>query len=286
MWFDDKRGRNMASLQVEFKGNRITKIWSKQYNFTCFIVPKDSVVSSIPDFDSNMAVYFLIDSREGKKERRSLYIGKTSTGMSRFFNHKVAKDWWDKVIIFTAAEKVFDEGTILGLEELLINRYRDSNLYNMEQEGSNRRIDEDCEFFVEQIIGIMDFLGYSDTEDAEYEHNIKVSPKEVKEAKFTSEMALELDKRIKKYSNHIISDQLKLYTAYRLGNSNICAVWVNTNSIEIELYINKNNIIDYKDSVYDIANRRRGNRECAIRIKNKNDMEIALRIIKQIIDRV
>ena len=185
-----------------------------------------------------MAVCFLIDSREGKKERRSLYIGKTSTGMSRFFNHKATKDWWDKVVIFTAAEKVLDEGTILGLEKLLINRYRNSKLYNMEQEGSNRRIDEDCEFFVEQIIGIMDFLGYSDTEDDFSEDKTSVSPKEVKEAKIASEMALELDEKIKKYSNHIISDQLKLYTAYRLGNTSICAVWVNTNSIEIELYIN------------------------------------------------
>ena len=73
---------------------------------------------------------------------------------------------------------------------------------------------------------------------------------------------------------------------YRLGNSNICAVWINNNSIEIELYINMNNIIDYKDSVYDITNRRRGNRESAIRIKNENDINIALNIIKQIIDRI
>ncbi len=276
----------MANLQVEFKGNKITKIWSKQYNFDCFIVPKDSVASSIPDFDSNMAVYFLIDSKEGKKEKRNLYIGKTSTGMSRFFNHKATKDWWDKVIIFTASEKVFDEGTILGLEKLLINRYRNSNLYNMEQEGSNRRIDEDCEFFVEQIIGIMDFLGYSDTEEIEDANDVKVSPKEVKEAVFASKLAIELDKAIKSYSNHITSDQLKLYTAYRLGNSNICAVWVNTNSIEIELYINKNDITEYQDSVYDITNRRRGNRESAIRIKNDTDMNIALKIIKQIIDRI
>ena len=71
-----------------------------------------------------------------------------------------------------------------------------------------------------------------------------------------------------------------------MGNSNICAVWINNNSIEIVLYINKNNIIDYKDSVYDITNRRRGKRESAIRIKNENDMIIALKIIKQIIDRI
>lgn len=277
---------NMANLQVEFKGNKITKIWSKQYNFDCFIVPKNSVASSIPDFDSNMAVYFLIDSKEGKKEKRNLYIGKTSTGMSRFFNHKATKDWWDKIIIFTASEKVFDEGTILGLEKLLINRYRNSNLYIMKQDGSNRRIDEDCEFFVEQIIGIMDFLGYSDTEEIEVTNELKVSPKEVNEAVFTSKLAIELDKGIKNFSTHITSDQLKLYTAYRLGNSNICAVWINNNSIEIELYINKNNIIDYGDYVYDITNRRRGNRESAIRIKNENDMKIALNIIKQIIDSI
>ncbi|MCR5786995.1 MAG: hypothetical protein K6G28_04775 [Acholeplasmatales bacterium] len=71
-----------------------------------------------------------------------------------------------------------------------------------------------------------------------------------------------------------------------MGNKNICAVWVGNSGLEIELYINQRDIIDYKDSTYDITNRRRGNRESAIKVKNNNDLEIALKIIKQIIDRI
>ena len=97
---------------------------------------------------------------------------------------------------------------------------------------------------------------------------------------------MSLDKAIKSFSPHISSDQLKLYTAYRLGNNNICAVWVNSTNIEIELYINYKDIIDYQDYAYDITNRRRGKRESAIRIRNKDDYNVALKIIKQIIDRI
>ena len=132
----------MANLFIEFKGNGIIKTWSKQYPFECFTVPRESVSTAIPDIKTKMGVYFLVNTYEGRKDadgnliKRKVYIGKTSTGMSRFFNHKSKKEWWDKIYFFTANKQYFDEDTILGLENLLITKYKESGLYLMEQENS------------------------------------------------------------------------------------------------------------------------------------------------------
>lgn len=278
----------MANLQVEFKGNGIIKIWSKQYNFNCFSVPRKSITTSVPDMDTKMIVYFLVDSFEGKREKRKLYVGKTAKGMTRFFNHKREKEWWDKVFIFTAGERVFDEGTILGLENLLISRFKASGLYTMNQEGSSREIDEDCEFFGEQIIGIMDFLGYSleNYESNDEEIRVEASSTQTDTAKEASQLFEKLDNAIKNLSPHITSDQLKLYTSYKFENKNVCAVWLHSYGLEVELYISLADIATPNVGAYDVTNRKRGRRESAIKITNADELAKAMQIIKQIVQTI
>ena len=81
----------MARLIVDFKGDGIIKTWSKQYSFKCFIVPRDQISTSIDDIDSSNCVYFLVNNKLAKNEKRDIYIGKTNTGMRRFLITKKRK---------------------------------------------------------------------------------------------------------------------------------------------------------------------------------------------------
>lgn len=282
----------MANLFVEFKGNGVIKTWSKQYSFECFIVPRDSVSTAIPDIKTKMGVYFLVNTSEGKIDqkgkpiKRNLYIGKTSKGMVRFFSHKSKKEFWNKLFFFTANKQYFDEDTILGLENLLITKYKESNLYLMDQEGSEKDIDEDCEFFGDQIIGIMDFYGYSleamESNDSVPEYT---SEKEaVSNAKKTSNLWQVFDDKIKKIDPaHIRADQMKLYTAYKFENKNLCAVCVRSYGLEIELYINLKDIQTPDSGAFDITFRRRGKKESAIKVENEQQLEKAISVVKEII---
>lgn len=285
----------MANLNVEFKGKGIIKTWSKQYSFVCFTVPRESVSTAIPDIETKMGVYFLVNSYEGRKDqngnfiKRAIYIGKTSNGMSRFFNHKATKDWWDKIFFFTASKQYFDEDTILGLENLLITKYRQSGLYSMSQEDSDKEIDEDCELFGDQIIGIMDYFGYPLEEQELIEQDDKLPSKNeaIQQARITSDLLSEFDEAIKKLSpTHVKADQMKLYTSYKFENKNLCAAWVKNYGLELELYINIHDIKTINSGAYDITFRRRGKKESGMRVKSINDINKAISVIMEIIDKL
>ena len=129
----------------------------------------------------------------------------------------------------------------------------------------------------------MDFLGYPSINEIEVNNTEDYN---VVDSQYDSnELFKKLDKSINQLSSKIRYDQLKLYRAYRLCDNNICAVWVRSNTIEIELYMNKKDVRDYKEKVYDISNRKRGNRLSAIKIISEEDIAIAINIIKQIIDK-
>ena len=285
----------MANLFIEFKGNGVIKTWSKQYPFECFTVPRDSISTAIPDIKTKMGVYFLVNTYEGRKDaegkpiKRQVYIGKTSTGMTRFFNHKSQKEFWDKVFFFTANKQYFDEDTILGLENLLITKYKQSGLYLMSQEDSGKDIDEDCEFFGDQIIGIMDFFGYPLEEHDPFESEPEEVEGETKQeaiakAKITSDLLKEFDEAIKALSPaHIKADQMKLYTAYKFENKNVCAAWVHSYGLEIELYINLADIQTVNSGAFDITFRKRGKKESAIKVENAQQLEKAISICREII---
>lgn len=286
----------MANLQVEFKGNGIIKTWSKQYPFVCFIVPRESVSTAIPDIKSKMGVYLLVDSFEGRKNadgsayKRHIYIGKTSQGMVRFFGHKAKKDWWDKIFYFTAPEEYFDEGTILGLENYLITKYKESDLYTMKQEDSTKKIDEDCELFGDEIVGIMDFYNFPIEEREQNPDELDDQEKSLKESnseiKQISKLFMEFDKKIKQLSpEHITSDQMKLYTSYKFENKNICALWLHSYGFELELYIPLKSIQTPNSGAFDITSRKRGKKESGIKVRTNEELEKAISIIQEIINK-
>jgi len=285
----------MANLNIEFKGNGIIKAWSKQYTFECFVVPRESVSTAIPDIKTKMGVYFLVDTFEGRKDahgnpiKRQIYVGKTSTGMSRFFSHKAHKEFWNKIFFFTADKRHFDEDTILGLENLLITKYKESDLYLMKQENSDKEIDEDCELFGEQIMGVMDFFGYPSEIRASFEPETeeKTTEKEaVANARLTSDLFKDFDESIKAISpSHIKADQLVLYTAYTFENKNVCAVWKRNYGLEVEFYINVKDIQTPDSGAFDTTFRKRGKKESCIKIKDREQLKKAISVVREIINR-
>lgn len=278
----------MANLSIEFKGNGVIKISSKQYNFKCFSVPRNSISTNIPGLETSMFVYFLVDSFQGKREKRKLYVGQTAKGMRRFFDHKGKKEWWDRVYIFTADKCVFDTDTIKGLENLFINKYKATNLYEMDQEGSEWEISEDCLFFAEQMEEVLDFLGYGlslEESNDDEETEVPISKEISTSAQDSNSLFKKLDKAIKEINSNIKADPRKLYTAYMLDKDNICAVWVRSKSLEVELYAQLSDVTYRKEKFYDTTSRARGNKKVAIKIESDADIEALIPAVQTIINK-
>ena len=157
----------------------------------------------------------------------------------------------------------------------------------MDQENSEKDIDEDCELFGDQITGIMDFYGYpleeQSPDDKEAEEADQYTEKE---AKITSSFLKEFDAQVKAIAPaHIKADEMKLYVSYRFENKNICAAWVKNHGLEIELYINIKEIQTPNSGAFDITYRKRGKKESCIKIRNNEQLEKAISIIKEIVRR-
>ena len=279
----------MARLIVDFKGDGIIKTWSKQYSFKCFIVPRDQISTSIDDIDSSNCVYFLVNNKQAKNEKRDIYIGKTNAGMRRFFDHKKKKDFWDKLFLFTSDSDYFDETTIQGLENYLITRYKKSGLYNMNQENSLQKFDDDCEYFGEQIIDVMDFYEYPvikiNREDQKCLIKQDVLKLDINNTSAQNELLIQLEDKLASLSSNIKFDKKKLYTVCMTDNRNLCAVWPYSYGLEIEYWSTLDEIKSFlpNSKAYDISNRLRGNRKVALKIKTIEDLDIAIDVIKYLI---
>ena len=212
----------MARLIVDFKGDGIIKTWSKQYSFKCFIVPRDQISTSIDDIDSSNCVYFLVNNKQAKNE------------------HKKKKDFWDKLFLFTSDSDHFDETTIQGLENYLLTRYKKSGLYNMNQENSLQKFDDDCEYFGEQIIDVMDFYEYPviriNREDQKCLIKQDVLKLDINNTSTQNELLIQLEDKLTSLSSNIKFDKKKLYTVCMTDNRNLCAVWSYSYGLEIEYW--------------------------------------------------
>lgn len=273
----------MKRLIVDFEGNGIIKIQSKTYVFDCFCVPKNKISNTISGLNTKMFVYVLVNKKEATNIKRQIYIGKTTQGMVRFFSHRKNKKWFDQIFIFTADEGRFDNNTISGLENALIKKYKDCQLYNIDQENSTMNISDDCEEISEQIISILDFLGYPVEVENEQENKDELENVEITN---DSNLCVRIKNKILKLNKDITIETMKLYEAYKLNKKNICAISEYNYGLEVQLYIKLSDINDVNSGAYDISYRRRGKKESAIKVTNENELEKALSIIKQIIDNI
>lgn len=265
----------MADLLIDFKGNGIIKLYSRKFSFDCYIIPKESISSNIEELETINGVYFLINDNESKAIKRHIYIGKTTQGrLQRFADHKKEKDFWNKLVLFNASSKYFDETIVYGLERIFIKKYKESNLYEMQQKDSKREIDDDCYIFVEDISNMMEFLQYPSEKEIPQDSE-DINPE-------TNKLFDLFDEKIKKISNDIQQKAWKLYFGYSTSKKNLCAVWVRNYGLEIELYASKKDFKSY-DFVYDTASRGRGGKKCALKVTTKVDVDTAIEIVSKII---
>ena len=93
-----------------------------------------------------MCLYFLVDSEESLKAQRKIYIGETANCTNSLNDHKCKKSWWDKALVFCASKPAFTSNTVLGLEKIMIDKYKQRNdLYNLDNSKSSATaIDDAC----------------------------------------------------------------------------------------------------------------------------------------------
>ena len=159
----------------------------------------------------------------------------------------------------------------------------------MRQENSLQKFDDDCEYFGEQIIDVMDFYEYPvikiNKEDQKNLIKQDVLKLDINNTYTQNELLIQLEDKLKFLSTNIKFDKKKLYTVYMIDNRNLCAVWPYSNSLEIEYWSTLDEIKSFlpNSKAYDISNRLRGNRKVALKIKTIEDLDIAIDVIKYLI---
>lgn len=132
-----------------------------------YVIPRDLLADARKIDEINRpGIYYLIgESGEGKIAR--IYIGKTTKGISRIYNHDRNEDkkFWDKAILFLADEKSFHPSMIDWLEKCAIEKARASKLYavdndNTPQGGIVKDKIQVIEKVYKEIQFIMEALGY------------------------------------------------------------------------------------------------------------------------------
>lgn len=125
---------------------------------TAFAIPRNMLSAAKKENINNPGVYFLI-GEENENSIPEMYIGKTSKGLNRIFDHDKKKDFWSKVILFLADSKHFDQSFVDQLEEFLIEKAHKVNRYNLHNEiipKVNKRIND--VYYIEKIYNEISFM--------------------------------------------------------------------------------------------------------------------------------
>lgn len=119
---------------VDDNPNGIIKSNLRLSPITAYIVPR-SLLSKTRGIEGieNPGIYFLV-GENGENSIPEMYIGETSKGIKRIFDHDKHKEFWGKAILFLADKKHFDQGFIDYLEEFLIEKAYEAKRYKLHNE--------------------------------------------------------------------------------------------------------------------------------------------------------
>lgn len=255
----------------------------------CYILERQNTMADTCNLiktnsHGNNVIYFLYNDNEPKNtsHKRKFYIGETTNLYDRMIDHRnnPKKDWWTHVIVFTGDKRKLNETTIMALEHLLIDAYKKSDLYDLDNsKDSNKDTDNDYDTKFFYILELLSIRGYP------LKGNEPVKEVTEKENAKNNEFSdLILDSLIDKIPD-IKFDQMQLYKSFYVYVNNqkvpLFALW---SSNEAELYAECNSILDIAPDAYSTVNRRRGNRKSAIKVKTKKDIESLCLVAQRIID--
>ena len=121
----------VENVYVDGDPNGIVISSMRMSPITAFVIPRNllTVAKQIENI-SNPGVYFLV-GEENENSIPEMYIGETSKGISRIFDHYKKKSFWSKVILFLADTRHFDQSFIDQLEEYLIEKAHKANRYKL-----------------------------------------------------------------------------------------------------------------------------------------------------------
>ena len=156
----------VENVYIDGDPNGIVVSSMRMSPITAFVIPRNllSVAKKIENIN-NPGVYFLV-GEENENSIPEMYIGETSKGINRIFDHDKKKDFWSKVILFLADTRHFDQSFIDQLEEYLIEKAYKANRYKLHNgnipKANKRPNDID---YIEKIYNEISFLmssfGYS-----------------------------------------------------------------------------------------------------------------------------
>lgn len=110
-------------------------------------------------------VYILIGDDPDAVGGLRCYIGKTENFKDRFSNHLVNKDFWDRFVLISAKDAVFNEGHWSHMEHRLVDMANKAKRAKVEnsQRPQVRKLSEaavsDVEAFIEQLQFLLPVLG-------------------------------------------------------------------------------------------------------------------------------
>ena len=121
----------VENVYIDGDPNGIVVSSMRMSPITAFVIPRNllSVAKKIENIN-NPGVYFLV-GEENENSIPEMYIGETSKGINRIFDHDKKKDFWSKVILFLADTRHFDQTFIDQLEEYLIEKAYKANRYKL-----------------------------------------------------------------------------------------------------------------------------------------------------------
>lgn len=138
-------------------------------------IPRDKISQACKSDDiPSQGIYFLVDTKESKLEKRYLYVGQTKTGPHRLSDHKIKKDKWDFCYMFLGPKSIIHLQLVDELESLEIRKYKNNEAFNLINEKPNSaEAGIEAETIASVIEKVMTFLGYGSDESLRIYKNSK-----------------------------------------------------------------------------------------------------------------
>jgi hypothetical protein len=126
---------------------------------TIYSCPRDSITDLINEKNSGyFGVYFLLSSKQ-------VYIGQASNLLKRVEQHKIGKDWWERVVILTTKDDSLNKTKIDYLESEFIKKANLAGTLDIDNKnnGVKHKVDRFDEEFLNQFINdalvILELIG-------------------------------------------------------------------------------------------------------------------------------
>ena len=154
----------MIRLEINFinDSNGVFSVRNDIARYTMYGIPRDRIQEAINNLPTGLqGIYFLVNTDEGKKDNRYLYIGQTKQGPVRLIDHKAKRDEWNMAYMFLADKEDISLQIADELEAYEISRFLDSGKYKIENSRPNKATCSPiAQMFSESIEDVMSFFGY------------------------------------------------------------------------------------------------------------------------------